>query len=349
MFIKSIQMKSKFSLSIFSFFIFLLIVLEVNAQTEMEVIEVSVDLYTIINPRGGNIAFLVTRKGVVVVDAGSTPSDGEKIVSAIKSVSNKPIKHLILTHLHGDHINGVAGFPDDVKIIAHADLEKNNAEFNERNLTNYKENIFPNHLANLKIQLDSIADKESDDYQKLMKQYNDNLDYFEDVKKIKFRKPDITFEDFYRFKIADERIMLEYPGPGHTSDNIVVKFSNHNVIHVGDLVFSNSFPYTIAEHGVDIYNWVKTLDDLYKENITTVIPGHGEIGNKDILKEQSYYFKSLALKIERMKNEGLQLDQIIEKCDIKDFDLIGNENQFPVNIEVIYTQLINTKIEWWKF
>jgi cyclase len=143
--------------------------------------------------------------------------------------------------------------------------------------------------------------------------------------------------------------MLEYTGPGHSSDNVVVKFSNHNVIHTGDLVFKGMVPYLIIDHGVDVHNWIKTLDDLFKENILTVIPGHGEIGGKIILKEQSDYFKSLSKKIEILKNSGLSLVEIKEKIDINDFDMKGNENQFPINIEVIYTQLVGKGAEWWEF
>jgi len=330
-------------------FTFQFLLSNVFGQEEMKLIDFETNLYGIENPNGGNISFLVTRKGVIVVDAGSTPNDGREIVSIVKSVTKRSIKYVVLTHLHGDHINGISGFPNDVKIIAHADLEKNNYEFNQKNLINYTKNILPNHLENLRIQLDSIKDKESEEYQTLINEYNSNVDYFEDIKNIKFRKPDITFTDFYRLKLGDERIILEYPGPGHTFDNIIVKFSYHNVIHIGDLVFNKMFPYTIEEHGVDIYNWVKILDDLYKENIYTVIPGHGEIGEKIILKEQSDYFKNLAIKIERLKNEGLNLDQIIEKCNVNDYGLVGHKNQFPVNIKVIYDQLINTNVEWWNF
>lgn len=342
-------MKSIYNQSVIILIILLFLFSNSFGQSKMELIDFETNLYGIENPNGGNIAFLVTRKGVIVVDAGSTPNDGRKIVSIVKSVTKKPIKYLILTHLHGDHVNGVSGFPSDVKIIAHADLEKNNSEFNEKNLINYTENILPNYLENLRIQIDSIKNKDSEAYNTLINEYNTNVDYFEDIKKIEFRKPDITFTDFFRLKLGDERIILEYPGPGHTFDNIIVKFSYHNVIHIGDLVFNNMFPYTIDEHGVDIYNWVTILDDLYKENIYTVIPGHGEIGEKILLKEQSDYFKNLAKKIERLKNEGMDLEQIIEKCDVNDYGLNGYESQFPVNIKVIYDQLINTKIEWWEF
>lgn len=320
-----------------------------NAQENPEYIEVSDNLYVINNTDGGNVAFLVTKKGIVVVDAGGTPKAGERIVSIIKSVSDKPIKYLILTHFHGDHINGISGFPKSVKIIAHKSLSENYNQFNRDNLNNYVENILPGYLVNLKLQMGSINNKESEEYLTLKKDYEANQEYYENIKNIKFREPDIVFDDFYRFRISDERIMLEFPGPGHTNDNILVKFSNHNVIHTGDLIFNKSFPYTIEEHGVDIYNWVKTLDDLKKENIYTVIPGHGEIGPKIILQEQSEYFKSLAQKVESLKKQGLNLDQIIAKCDINDYELIGNEEQFPENIKVIYNQLTTSKVEWWKF
>ena len=334
------------------FVVFLIIFLnyiQVFAQEELEAVEISENLYTIINPQGGNIAFLVTKKGVVVVDAGSTPENGKQIINTIETVTNKPVKYLILTHFHRDHINGIASFPSDVQIIAHKDLEKNNAKFNEPLIKNYIENVIPEHLESLKKQMDSIENRESKNYIDLMDTYNSNLNYLENIKKIKFRKPDIIFEDYYRFKIADERIMLEYPGPGHTNDNIVVKFSNHNVIHTGDLVFNKSFPYLIVDHGVDVYNWIRILDDLYKENIITVIPGHGEVGRKISLKDQSDYFKDLSHQIENLKDKGYDLEEIKKRIDINDFRLKGNENQFPVNIEVIYSELNNKGIEWWEF
>lgn len=342
-------MRSKFTLTFILLFIYLLCNLDSKAQEEPEIIEISDNLYVIVNPQGGNISFLVTPKGVLVVDAGSSPVNAKNIISAIRTVTTKPLTHLILTHMHGDHIYGISGFPENVKIIAHVNLEKNNTELNEKNLANYKENIFPAYLANLKLQLDSVSDKESEEYAALMESYNANVDYFENIKTIKFRKPDITFEDYYLLKLADQRIVLEYPGPCHTNDNIVVKFSNHNVIHTGDLVFNGSFPYLIVEHGVDVYNWIRTLDDLYKENIFTVIPGHGEVGRKVVLKDQSDYFRRLSHEIEALKNAGYNLEEIKEKINIKDYDLKGNEDQFPVNIEVIYTELVNKGRGWWEF
>lgn len=332
-----------------SFLILILSFFNLKSQENYTPVEVSYKLYAIVNPEGGNIAFLVTRKGVIVVDAGSTPSNAEKIVNTIRTVTKKPIKYLILTHVHGDHTNGLAGFPKDVKIIAHKNLENNYKQFNQSNITNYKNKVLPNHLSNLKAKLDSIKDKESDEYLKVMEDYNSSVDYYQDVKRIEFRKPDVTFEDFHLLKLAGERVVLEYVGPGHTSDNIVVKFSNHNVIHTGDLVFNGSFPYLIVEHGVDVYNWIRILDDLYKENIYNVIPGHGEVGRKISLRKQSEYFKDLSHKIEGLMDKGYNLTEIKSKIKPDDFRLKGNESQLPVNIEVIYSELSNKGRDWWKF
>ena len=237
------------------------------AQEDSNCIEISENLYLITNIPGGNVSFLVTRKGIVVVDAGSTPGNGQKIVSIIKSISNKPIKYLILTHFHGDHTNGIVSFPNDVKIIAHKNLARNYISYNNENISNYINNVLPSYLINLKLQMGEIKDKNSTEYLGLKEDYNANEKYLNEIKNIEFRNADITFEDYYRLKIADERIMLEYTESGHTSDNIVVKYSNHNVLHTGDLVFNGCFPYLINDHGVDVYNWIKTLDDLYKEKI----------------------------------------------------------------------------------
>lgn len=330
------------------FYLFLTTFLSI-AQEEILPTEVSYNLYAITGLDGGNVAFLVTRKGIVVVNAGSTPSEGQKVVSVIKSISNRPIKYLILTDFHGDNINGISAFPSDITIIAHKNLLRNNSRFNEKYLKYYVNEIIPEHLVNLKLQMGAIKNKESEEYITLKNDYETNQKYYEDIKNIRFRNPDITFEDYYRFKIDDERIMLEYPGPGHTTDNILVKFSNHNVIHTGDLVFSGCFPYLLTEHGTDVYNWIKILNDLYKENIKIVIPGHGEIDNKIAIKNQADYFITLSRKVEYLKNVGLDLDDIKGRIFIDQFELEGNEDQFPVNIEVIYSELTIKGTDWWEF
>src|SRR4051812_580863 len=73
-------------------------------------------------PQEGNSVFIVTDRGVVVFDAGGSPAMGEAIVAKVRSVTDKPITHVVISHWHGDHMRGLqaikAAFPQ-AQIFAH--------------------------------------------------------------------------------------------------------------------------------------------------------------------------------------------------------------------------------------
>jgi cyclase len=68
---------------------------------------------------GGNSTVVIGQNGVIVVDAKITPAAGKQVVEEVAKLTKKPITHVILTHSDGDHVNGLAGFPDGLTIIAH--------------------------------------------------------------------------------------------------------------------------------------------------------------------------------------------------------------------------------------
>ena len=59
-----------------------------------------------------NAAFVVTDEGVVVVDVLGTPALGQALLAAIRHVTAKPVKRVILTHYHADHFYGLKAFKD---------------------------------------------------------------------------------------------------------------------------------------------------------------------------------------------------------------------------------------------
>src|SRR5262252_6974071 len=74
---------------------------------------------------GGNSTVIIGDKGVIVVDAKTTPDQGKELLDDIAKITPKPVTTVILTHSDGDHVNGLASFPTGIKIIAH---EGNKAE-----------------------------------------------------------------------------------------------------------------------------------------------------------------------------------------------------------------------------
>jgi glyoxylase-like metal-dependent hydrolase (beta-lactamase superfamily II) len=73
---------------------------------------------------GGNSGVIVGDKGVIVVDAKTTPAAGKELLDNIARITPKPVTTVILTHSDGDHVNGLASFPPGITIIAHENNKK---------------------------------------------------------------------------------------------------------------------------------------------------------------------------------------------------------------------------------
>ncbi len=73
---------------------------------------------------GGNTGFIIGQNSVTVIDAKTTPESAKEMLAEIAKITPKPVKTVILTHSDLDHVNGLAGFPKDVKVIAHENNKK---------------------------------------------------------------------------------------------------------------------------------------------------------------------------------------------------------------------------------
>jgi glyoxylase-like metal-dependent hydrolase (beta-lactamase superfamily II) len=68
---------------------------------------------------GGNSGVIIGQHSVIIVDAKTTREAGEQLIAEVAKLTPKPITHVIITHSDCDHVNGLAGFPDGLTIIAH--------------------------------------------------------------------------------------------------------------------------------------------------------------------------------------------------------------------------------------
>lgn len=73
---------------------------------------------------GGNTAAFLTANGVVLVDT-KNPNWGQAILDQVKTVTDKPVTHIINTHTHGDHVGSNEFFPATVEVVAHANTAVN--------------------------------------------------------------------------------------------------------------------------------------------------------------------------------------------------------------------------------
>ncbi len=103
-----------------------------QAPVPVSVHKISEHVYALRGGAGANSAFVIGNSGVTIVDAKQTDQAAKEMIEAVKKITDKPVKRLILTHCDMDHVNGIPGFPENIDIIAHENSLKNMEKANEQ-------------------------------------------------------------------------------------------------------------------------------------------------------------------------------------------------------------------------
>jgi glyoxylase-like metal-dependent hydrolase (beta-lactamase superfamily II) len=304
-----------------------------------QVTKVTDKLY-FISGYGGNVAFLTTDEGVVVVDAGTMPSFGESIIEKIRKVTDKPIRYLIITHYHSDHTNGIQAFPSNITLIQHQNLLGNLQTRRTMRLKTLVEVELPVEIADMKKNIAKLKQQQSAELSIAEKELVSSEAELEAYKSIKIIEPTITFEKMYTFSIGGEKIVLVYPGPCHTTDNIFVVFETQHVLHTGDLLFNGSFPYIIWQDSTNTQTWALTLRKLSEEKkFDIVIPGHGARTITKGLLRLSEYLVDLNIAVEDAMKAGKSLDQMKKSLMMEKYADFSWPQLRVQNIESVYHEL----------
>ena len=91
--------------------------LERNKMFEPQVIKVAENVYTAIGYQVSANTMIVGDDGVIIVDPGQLPILASKVRKAFEAITDKPVKAIIYTHSHGDHVNGSLAFYEEGKGI----------------------------------------------------------------------------------------------------------------------------------------------------------------------------------------------------------------------------------------
>ena len=232
---------------------------------------------------GGNIAVSIGNDGVLIVDS-QIPIIFPKIMKAIKKLSDDKIIYTINTHWHWDHSDGnLVLDSDETKIISHS---------------NARENMQKGGLINMGT---TILNQEPYPKSAL---------------------PVITHENGMSIYFNDEKIDLLHFGPAHTTGDTVIYFTNQNAIHLGDVFFSNSYPFIDVDNGGSLSGMINYLEKivLVIDKDTIVMPGHGEISSISDIKETIEMLKTVKNRILMSIKNNQSLEQIISSNITKDFD-----------------------------
>ena len=203
---------------------------------------------------GGNIGVSVGDDGVFVIDDQFAPLS-EKILTAIKTISDKPLKYLVNTHYHGDHSGGNENMAKaGAVIIAHDNVKKR------------------------------LVEKESP----------------------KEALPVITFNDQLNISINNESIAVFHVANAHTDGDALLYFTESNVLHTGDTFFNARYPYIDLDSGGSVKGYIEAVKKglMLIDSDTKIIPGHGELANKEDYKTFLTMLETLQSNIQQAIDAG---------------------------------------------
>jgi glyoxylase-like metal-dependent hydrolase (beta-lactamase superfamily II) len=186
-----------------------------------------------------NAGFVVTNDGVVVIDALGSPALAEELLAQIRRITPLPVRHVILTHYHADHIYGLQAFKAaGATVIAHrAAGEYLNSETAVQRLKASREELFP---------------------------------WIDE--KTRLVGADRWIDGPTTLTVGGVEFRLQPVGPSHTPEDLVVYVPALRTLFAGDLVFRGRVPFVGQ---ADSGHWIAALDTLLGYDIDVVVPGHG--------------------------------------------------------------------------
>lgn len=237
--------------------------------------------------RGGTVGWLVSPRGVAVVDT-QFPAEARELLAGLRERSgNRGVDVLLNTHHHADHSSGNGVFRGVARrVVAHsmADLHMRRA---------------PQPQA-------QQAQQAQPQQQQAQPPSPEPL------------YPDTTFTHSWSAEVGDERIVARHHGRGHTSGDAVITFERANVVHVGDLGFHQRHPVVDRAAGASMRNWARALEDVANAHArdTVYIFGHAAEGlpvtgsAADLLRFRDYLGAVLAF-VERHVAAGRSREEIL--------------------------------------
>ena len=276
-----------------------------------DIVEVTDGVYSGIGFGLANSIMIETSDGLVIVDTLGSEERATEMLEEFRKISSKPIKAIIYTHNHLDHIGGTTIFAQEgePEIYAHE-----NILYNIDNIsTTIRPIIFERSSRQFGIPLPE---------EEIVHQGIGGFLEINDQSTFGLVRPNILFDDQMILKIDDLTLMLAHV-PGETDDHLYVWIPEKKVVMVGDN-FYRSFANLYAIRGTKFRNpmeWVHSLDKIRLLNAEHLVPSHSRpiSGEENVSKALTDYRDGIQFVHDqtiRYINKGLTPNEIVQKVKL---------------------------------
>jgi cyclase len=296
-------------------------------DTELHILPVQGNIYLLVGA-GGNVTLSIGKDGILLVDTGLAPLS-DKLLAAVRKFSDKPIRYIINTHVHADHIGGNEKIAKAGSTINGGNVVGDIGASAQQSAT--------------VIAHQAVLDRMSapTGSQPAMPSGAWPTDTYNGEEK----------ELFFN----GEAIQMFHEPAAHTDGDTIVFFRRSDVVATGDLFVTTSYPIVDIERGGNIQGVVRALNHILditipaekQEGGTYVIPGHGRLCDEADVVEFRDMSTIIRDRIQDMVKKGMTLEQVKAAKPTRDYDpRYGAEKGFWTTdkfVEAVYKSLATKK------
>jgi glyoxylase-like metal-dependent hydrolase (beta-lactamase superfamily II) len=280
-------------------------------EKQITFIEIAPNIYAYTTQGDPNSAVIIGDDHVLVMEAQATPVMAKALIEKIRTVTDKPIKYLILSHYHAVRVLGASAFEGAEIICSAKTLEM----INERGEQDFK--------------------SETDRFPRLFRSV-------ESIPHLTY--PTITFETAMTINLGNRIVELKHLGAGHTRGDIVAWVPDCKALFSGDLLEYGATPYC---GDAQLEEWPQTLQHIKALGAVCAVPGRGNalFNEKEVIESIESTTKYVTMLLDTAKvavSKGLDLTEAFKEIHGLMKPIFGDyvifEHCMPFNVTRAYEE-----------
>jgi glyoxylase-like metal-dependent hydrolase (beta-lactamase superfamily II) len=273
--------------------------------------EVGKDLWAFTAEGDPNSGIIIGDESVMIVEAQATPRLANKVIEKVRSITDKPISHVVLTHYHAVRVLGASAYGADQIIMGDTARAM-------------------------------VVERGQEDWDSEFQRFPRLFEGYESIPGLTF--PTTTFSDSMTVYLGNRRVDLMHLGRAHTAGDIVIHVPDENVMFTGDIVEDHSACYCGDGHFND---WGHTLDNIKSFEVDAIAPGRGDalVGREAVeraIESTRDFVESTYQPAAKVAARGGSLkeawDAVRASCDPKFKDYAIYEHCLPFNVARAYDE-----------